>query len=285
MHYSTIDSDLTLKILHQLKEPCSLSDLAAELSGHPAQDVRKEVERLEKNWLIMRQEAAQAAKGTEIQLDFFSRDPRVLRSLEQQFSRLTVGVIDFVGAHAELNEKLRPLGFTNLNVARLSKVGELAADFIAANEFFIVLAEPHHAFLCSQINQTLVTTKKRWFLIRLDAYGGTIGPTFGLAGGPCFDCIIDFSKRQYGREFGERDYFDFIEAESLHSDRPISPLARMALGFASVEIAKLHSRLVRPRSQDGFYVCDFFNFRMQFSRLAPSPTCPVCSAHVREVQT
>ena len=143
-----------------------------------------------------------------------------------------------------------------------------------------MIGEPRHRLSFSKLNQKFFELRKRWLLVTLDMFGGVLGPTFGLDGGPCYDCLVDCSIRQFDRAFEKTEFKDFLKEEGDHELNAM-PLAQIVLSYAALEAVKIRSQMITPKTFDGFYTFDMFNFRMNYSAVSPSPRCPVCSAHAR----
>lgn len=280
--YNTFNPSLTIDILRTLQNnPETVSDLKLRMSGYEGSEVEIELERLRENFYVYSTDVKGASKEPALteSLRFFVRNNEELASVSQAVAQARVGVIDFCGLATNLIADLKSFGFTHVQHCQRPEI--LDAKFVSQQNFFFVIGETQNKLEFSRINQALVAQNKRWLLVTTDMFGGMIGPAFGLAGGPCYDCILDHSKRHYDKRYRSSDYVDLIAGASREKKQDL-PLARNLLNMAVIESVKIISKMIRPMSFEGFYSFDFFNFRMDYSHVSPSPTCPVCSVYARE---
>lgn len=280
IHYNSFDPELTLRILRELKTPQTVDKLNQEIRDYQQDDIVRELQRLKANSLVwLRDEGPLEEKINPSLLNYFTRDAVALKQLSLRLANTKVGLVDLCGSSTALREQLGTFGISKISEFDFS--GEPNREQLEAQDYFLVVGENRNRMQFSKINQLLHPIGRQWTLVTLDLFGGILGPTFGLAGGPCYDCIIDFSKRQYDRRFCGSDYKDLINDDSAERfDLTSMPLAKSVINYAALESVKVLSQVVRPMTHEGFYVFDMFNFRMTYNHISPSPTCPVCSGWV-----
>ena len=280
--YNTFQPNLTLSLLRQLKEPKKWKSLISEWDEPAAGNksrIKAELEGLVSQGFILsfksKNRLVRIARNPV--LSHFVKHKSALSSLEELLSRTQIGVFDFVGVFGEVEQTLRSVGLER--VSRLEP--ELKSKdklFAKKCDYFIAVGDSSHRLFFSKINQFLLPLEKPWLLVTLDAFGGTLGPTFGNAGGPCFDCIVDQSKRYFGHGHRESQYLDLIENRGEATlDYSNHFMAKGIFFHVGIESVKTLSRILRPWSYDGFFTFDFLNARMDFVNAGPSPVCPVCS--------
>jgi bacteriocin biosynthesis cyclodehydratase domain-containing protein len=277
-HYNSLNPKISLNILKQLKKPKTLRRLTTRLRAFPQNSVQRELRQLIENRFVQSLDNKVLRHNVVINpiIKSVLPDAKILSRLSQQVWKTRVGVIDVVGAADVLRDHLAIAGFGKINVHAWDQ-RTLGSGFIKEADVFVVVGASGNRIAFSKINQLLRPHAKHWLLVMIDSMGGTIGPTFGVEGGPCYDCILDHSKRTLTETFRNSDYEDLIDSGSFASDPGNLHLGKNIFPLAAVELVKIASRVSRPRSFDGFHSLDMFNFRMRYSPVSPSPCCPVCS--------
>lgn len=277
--YETPDSDLSLRILRLAKSGESIGGLLETLRPEKPERVKAEIDRLLARAYIYREPTTQIpSEVAPPALRCLVESLHDLKIVAARLAESRVGMIDFGDFSSGLQVQLEKFGIQKWVSAPR---GILTSGFIEQQDFFLVLGEPRHRFEFSRVNQELYRLQKPWMLVTFDLYGGVVGPTFGIAGGPCYDCIVDHSKRHYDRRYQGSDYVNLIEGDG-HSQAVEFPMADNVMSFAATETAKVLSQVLRPMTYEGFFTFDLFNYRMNYAIAAPSPTCPVCSGFVRD---
>ena len=274
--YTTEVPELTLQILRLLRSAQPLAQIEATVGGRAAL-VRNEIKNLLSRRYIFRLPNTLHSPVCS-KLKFLCTNDDELQFLSQRLRQSKVGVLDLGNYGPAMRQELLEFGAENVAVMP-SRAVDLKS--VEKADFFLVLGEPKLKLTFSKLNQLLYRAQKPWLLLTFDLHGGMLGPTFGVPGGPCYDCMIDHSKRHFDRRFETEEFTNLLD-----DDRPTDMadifVAKNLLSFAAVESVKILSEMLRPQTFDGFYSFDFLNFRMTFNYVAPSPTCPVCSGFVRD---
>jgi bacteriocin biosynthesis cyclodehydratase domain-containing protein len=279
LSYNSLDPDLTLKTLKLFKISRTLSQAFEGVGGGEQGRIQKELLRLIEMNLIYSFETEATGKRFSKSpiLNHFIKDHNALPALSRVLDETRLGIVDFGDVSNDLTSALKAAGFNDIKKMRL-KDGGLGSKDLTTADFFIVIGDVSHRIFYSKLNQTFRASKKRWMLVTLDAYGGIMGPTFGISGGPCYDCIVDHSKRHYEHQYQNSDFVDLIEKRGNpvmdFSDRL---MAKPIFSYVAVEVVKVLSKLAPPMTFDGFFTFDLFNFKMEYNIVYPSPVCPICS--------
>jgi hypothetical protein len=176
-----------------------------------------------------------------------------------------IGVIDLTGSQKSVHENLKDAGFKK--IAFLKKFDSKNQNrFYSEHDFYVVIGSNAHRVHFSKINRRLLKQAKNYLLLQLDAFGGVLGPTLGLQGGPCFECLLKHPTSCF------KDSFDRKKDLALTKKY----IQKGLFHFLSVELMKITSLVARPHTFDGFYQFDLFNFRMAYHRVGPSPHCLCC---------
>jgi bacteriocin biosynthesis cyclodehydratase domain-containing protein len=268
--------DLTLAILRALKTARTLGELENSLAGFAAADIHAEIDRLNARGFLMVYESVREQEkwGRNKLLGCLAKDASTQARLSQVISESRIGVIDFGGAADHLRRTLEDAGFSRVDCLA-AKTSDIDERFIHYHNFIVVVGPAELGAPYSRVNQTLLPHRKAWLLVTYDLFGGTIGPVFGARGGPCYDCVIDASRRNHGPRPQIADHIDMIDG--VHADFSEMPLAKTILPYVAIETLKILSGVCRPMTIDGFYTFDAFNFRSRYDVVHPSPACPVCS--------
>jgi bacteriocin biosynthesis cyclodehydratase domain-containing protein len=274
--FNTLDPDLSLTLLRAVKnEPKTLEMLVKEIDGSKVPAIHAELKRLISARYIFTCEDPQLTAGTAPGVNLFGREQAARAKLTRILADTKVEIWDLIKAGEDLGTHLTKLGFDHVRSVAL-KPGQDLSRLKPKDEFVVVLAMAEHQMQISQMNKMLRQHGKRWLLVFLDAFGGIIGPAFGSKGGPCFDCLIDSSKRSFSVVTSPFAPPDLLLSDALPTTED-KPLGRNVLPFVGPELIKILSNLAPASSTDGFFSLDLFNLRTQFTAVQPSPTCPTCA--------
>lgn len=173
-----------------------------------------------------------------------------------------IGVIDLIGA-----KKLVLGSFRSSGLRRISFCSKaISKKFLKENDFFIIVGGDNHYSQISKLNRLLLRQGKEYILVQLDSVGGALGPTLGLEGGPCFQCLLSHEKKRVSELFSKK--MNKISSEDM--------IPQALFHLMSVEVLKILTLGGRPQTFDGFFEFDLFNFKMAFRRIGPYPGCVSC---------
>ncbi len=273
--YNSLAPQVTLQLLGILGRPITLEKLCHQMERVSSKLVRSELKRLVSNFYVSELKS-RGRPGMEplSPLLHHIRDPKLALAIEAKLKKSKIVIVDLVGFSKCVKDGLKKMHFKNTVVTDMPKGNFPRSDLS------IVIGSSAHKLQISNLNQIFKRLKKTWMLVSVDHFGGIIGPTFSPAGGgPCFDCILDRSHRNYESESGDGDYLDHIKSNKLSISSPDLHGLSLSLGpFIAIEAAKIVSGVLRPLTTDGFVKFDFMNFRMKFIPCGRSPTCPSCLA-------
>lgn len=276
--YESANPDLVIEILRGLKKPKSQAELLKTLKVWTKQKIVGELGRLERVNYIVKLKSVSRKQTQRVNpiLSKIVPNRDLLLSASERISTCAIGVIDLAGIPNESKKNFKRAGFDDLQVSR-PRGGHVAASFIKERDFFIVVATANQKVLVSKLNQQFVNSGKKWLYVDIDMFGGTIGPTFGLAGGPCYECLLLNDQRVYHHGYKESDHINLIGNQGHFQAREDEFLAACLFPHVVVEAAKIVSGIVYPQTFDGYYSMDTFNLRMEYTSISPSPVCPVCA--------
>lgn len=283
--FNSFFPDDLLSLLQFLSKPRSGKELLKKFAHLKKKDLLQELQRLEDLNYVQRFQKTSSSRTENNILKYFVKNQHAVGALTKKIRKTRLGIYDLGNVSSQVRQVFSNGGFEKtscLDPKIILGNGKSLETFIKNHDFFIVIASPVHKLQMSSWNQLMLKHKKQWLLLNLDLFGGIIGPCFGFEGGPCYDCLIDHSKRHAETVFEESQYVDLIESKGRSSlDFSNQIMAQNIFSYALIESIKILSQLSYPASIDGYYTFDMYNFRMTYNLVSPSPVCPVCSVHVK----
>lgn len=274
--YNSLKPNLTLNLLRAIKKQKTIEELQKEFGTSHRKIIKQELDRLISINYVYSFKPKTLVTTSPSFLKHFYKNKVAENHLAQKLADTKVTIVDFCNTGKSLKTTLKEVGFKKINIVKnLNKKSSATKQ----TDFFIVVGSTKQKFIFSKTNQILFFIKKPWLLVTLDTFGGIIGPTFGVAGGPCYDCIIDHNKRHGNAHFNQKEYVDLLKPESS-SDFSDQFVAKSIFPYVCTESIKIISKVMRPASFDGFYIFDLINFRTLYNVVSLSPLCPVCSKYI-----
>lgn len=126
------------------------------------------------------------------------------------------------------------------------------------------------------LNRELSSTKKLWFAVLADYFGGCITPIFNLPGGPCFHC---FTERRLSHliEIDKYDSMSSVFKQNENTELPLALFSSNLSTFANIEIIKIISKYFDTHLYRGCVEIDLLNLRTENHHILRNPLCPICS--------
>jgi len=275
--YNSMKPDLSLKILRSLKSSKNLPELKRSLLEFSKVEIDKELRRLlAQNYILRYKDKLNGkAQKANVTLTKLAKSEEALGILTDRVKRAKLAIIDFLNVGDELEQCLRAVGFSEIRtIKNWSGRGQLSGS--DACDFFIVLGSAYNGTEFSKFNKLIISLQKPWLPVMLDDFGGSLGPTLGLAGGPCYHCLIQSANRNESLFYKKTSADLILENEEPNQYFSEMLISKSLFSYVAIESVKVISQFLRPMSVEGFYSFDLFNFRMKHTLVYPSPNCIVC---------
>lgn len=274
------------KFIILLKTPHTLEQISEELSDYSDGEITEALNTFMQYGLLEQIDSTKINKIDFSQtnsltyfLNYFIDFHSSLSTLDV-LHKSKILIVDFVGLGELIAGKLLN-NYLNTEVIKydcleaLEKYFENNLKHLREN-VIIISCSWMNAREVQKVNSLFLKLDIKWLLVVQDYFGGTIGPMFGIKDGPCFNCLM---KRKYSnmphidKYLKIEEYFESTELDKV-------PILSMQEGLADkvgMEILKIMTNIVYPKTYRGLYEFDILNHRSDYHEVLATPFCEVCS--------
>ena len=144
-------------------------------------------------------------------------------------------------------------------------------------DLFIVASDFENNNYNSLINKKLFDEQKTTLFVEADYLGGRIGPCVIPGHNACFHCYIE-RKRSNINYLEHYDFYskNFDNSKYKTDTRYISDIYSLLAQYTSLEVLKILTSFMYPKTYKGYYSIDYINIDIEYDEVLKHPFCDVC---------
>ncbi len=167
--------------------------------------------------------------------------------------------------------------FSNIQFIETDIDSPLFKDILEDVDLIVCTSDYSQYHFNRKVNQMAFEKEKITLFVESDRFGGQVGPTVIPNENACFECYVNRTKANIDYPEHYENYIDHLDQPPQFTDfRTILPIYKSLANHASIEIMKILSGYLYPKTYKGFFRFDFINNTQEFHNLLKLPYCKCC---------
>lgn len=167
--------------------------------------------------------------------------------------------------------------FSTIEFHEIDIESPLFKDILEDVDLIVCASDYSQYNLNRKVNRIAFEKGKTILFVESDRFGGQVGPAVIPNENACFECYVNRTKANIDYPEQYENYIDHVDKTPNFTDfRTILPIYKSLANQATIEIMKILSGYLYPKTYKGFIRFDFINNTQEFHNLLKLPYCNIC---------